>query len=178
MPRRSHRLIPVLLATGLAAACTDGPTVVGAGGPSLLEVDPQGGQVGVSITTAVTLTFDHRLGPGMEEFVALHEGDVSGPLVTGMWSMSEDRSTLVFEPAEPLEADSRHTVHVGGGMTDQLGAHIDLGTHGPAMGGMWVTETMMTGAMGMGPAGGMMGAGWAHPSDGTFGMIFSFWTGA
>ena len=175
--RAATYLTTALLVTGLTAACTDGPTVAGADGARLLGVEPQGGQVGVSIATTVTVTFDHPLGPGMVQFVALHEGDVSGPLVAGLWSTSEEGAALVFEPAAPLEADTQYTIHIGGGMTDRLGAHVDLGVHGPAMGGMWVTETMMTASMGMGPTGGMMGAGWAHPTDGTFGMTFSFWTG-
>ena len=52
--------------------------------------------------------------------------------------------------------------------------------HGAGMGGQWATESMMTGGTqhggGMGPGGGMMGQGWQHPSNGSYGMLFSFTT--
>jgi len=76
-------------------------------------------------------------------------------------------------------------IHVGGGMQDHDGHHLDLEMHGPQMGGQWFTEDMYQGGQhgygmghggGMGGGQGMMGEGWANPGNGGYGMVFTFTT--
>ena len=123
------------------------------------------------------LRFTHPLAAGMEAYIALHQGPLSGPVVEGTWSITADRMALRFQPVRPLNPATLYTIHVGAGMVDQSGEHVSLGMHGPDLGGDWITESMMTAAMGMGgPSGSMMGVGWAHPTNGTFGMTFTFTT--
>lgn len=160
----------------LIGACSDVAAPASDEVAVLLSVLPQGGAASVSAETPVVLTFSHALGPGMEAFAALHVGEIGGPEVDGVWSLSEDRTALSFLPAQSLAPATEYVVHVGGGMTDELGRHMSLGVHGPSMGGAWVTGSMMTGGMGFGSNGGMMGPGWAHPNDGTYGMSFRFTT--
>lgn len=93
-------------------------------------VEPQGGATEVDPTEPVVLTFDHAIDPAMVEYAALHEGDVNGPEVAVTWSLSEDSTQLVFPQAEPLKPATRYTVHLGGGMMDSDGHHVDLETNG------------------------------------------------
>jgi len=117
-----------------------------------------------------------KIGVGMEAYAELHEGSVTGPVVEGAWTLSEDRMVLTFAPTQALKPSTTYVIHLGGGMMDELGNHVNLGQHGLGMGGQWATQTMMTGGMGMGGNGHMTGTGWAHPTNGSFGMIFSFTT--
>ena len=176
MRMNARRIVLALAAVLLVGACSD--VTAPAPGPeaALLGVLPEGGATSVSVETQVVLTFSHPLGPGMEAFAVLHVGDVNGPEVGGAWSLSEDRTVLGFSPLQSLAPTTEYTVHIGGGMTDDQGRHMDLGMHGPTMGGAWVTGSMIMGGMGFGTNGGMMGPGWAHPNGGTYGMTFSFTT--
>lgn len=186
-------ILPTLAAAALlvgAAACSDDddPTAPDLEAPVLLSVVPQGGATGVDPNTDVVLQFDHPLMPGMEDYVDLHRGDLTGPEVEGTWSMGEDGTSLRFVPGTPLAPSTTYTVHIGGGMTGQGGHHVDLESHGPGMGGSWATAGMMGGGPGGGMGGGMgqpghdpgshMGQGWEHPGNGSYGMIFTFTTGA
>ncbi len=172
--------VPGALALGslvFVVGCSDGATDPGEAGAALVGIEPQGGQVDVPVGLSPTIWFDHPLAEGMGSFAALHRGGLSGPVVDGAWAFSGDRRTLTFDPGEPLEPNTDYTIHVGAGMTDANGDHISLELHGPGMGGGWITASMMTGAMGMGgPTGSMMGPGWAHPTNGSFGMMFNFRT--
>ena len=175
----AHRLTMALVAFGLltAAACGDTSTDPVIEVAALLTVAPAPGTLDVAVDANVTVTFDHAIGPGMEDFAALHEGVLTGPIVDGTWALSADRMVLTFDPAQPLKAATTYVIHLGGGMTDDHGNHVNLDQHGLGMGGQWATHTMMTsGGMGMGQNGQMMGQGWAHPTNGSFGMVFSFTT--
>lgn len=170
----------------LVAGCTDSGTApdVTEAPTALRAVVPEGGAVGVDPGAPVVVGFDHPMMPGMEDFAILHEGDVTGPEVPGTWTMSSDLLTLTFAPATPLAPATEYTIHIAGGMMDAEGNHVDLETHGGQMGGEWATEGMMGGGMmGGGTMGGAMGgdhmgSGWQHPTNDTFGMVFSFTTGA
>jgi hypothetical protein len=111
----------------------------------------------------------------MEQYVDLHMGDLSGPLVPMGCAWSANQTTLVCTPLSPLQPGTRYTIHVGGGMVDANGQVIDMDTYGPALGGQWVQGGMMGAGHG-GTAWGMMGAGWHH-SNGAYGMAFTFTTG-
>jgi hypothetical protein len=178
MPLRSPLLLATTALLALGACSSDAvappvqPTV-------LLSVVPQGGATGVDPDTDVVLSFDHPMMPGMEEYVALHQGDVTGPEVAGTCTLSADGMQMTFAPDTPLEPNTTYTVHMGGGMMDEDGDYVDLEDHGPGMGGHWATDEMMGGG---GPMGGQMGShmgdGWQNPDDGTWGMVFTFTTGA
>ena len=133
----------------------------------------------VDVGTTVVVRFSHPIAEGMEEYAALMEGSVTGPEVPGAWALSADQTTLTFTPGSPLKPATTYVIHIGGGMMDEDGDSVDLDMYGPGMGGMWATGSMMAGGMGMGMGGQTgwhMGAGWAGPSSGTYGMVFTFTT--
>ena len=153
---------------------------------ALLSVLPQGGATGVDPTGPVVIEFSHPMMSGMEEYADVHEGDVEGPLVEGSWSWNDDFTTLTFTPSAPLKSQTLYVIHIGGGMTDENGQHINYGMFGTGMGGQWMTQQMHQGGqhgsgsgqggMGGGMGGTGMGAGWTHPGNGSYGMVFSFTT--
>jgi hypothetical protein len=49
--------------------------------------------------------------------------------------LEADGTRLVFTPTQPLQPVTTYTIHLGGGMTDTRGRHVDLETHGAHMGG-------------------------------------------
>lgn len=174
---RSIAPLSLLLATSLGvgiAACNDeavAPQVTEA--PALVSIVPLDGAVGVDPTASVTLVFDHALMEGMENFLNVHEGSLGGPSVDGSRERAPDGRTVIFRPTAPLSPATTYVVHVGGGMTGPDGTPVDLGSHGPTMGGDWATGSMM------GPGGSARhGAdGWLHPTNGSYGMVFAFTTG-
>ena len=134
----------------------------------LAALSPAGGSVDVVVTANVTIAFTHAMMSGMEQYVALHEGSVAGPVVTGTWTWSTDRRTLTFVPASPLKIQTDYVIHAGGGMRDSQNHMVGL-ENGMGMGGQWATSSMM------GSNSGMMGTGW-QMSGGAYGMIFTFRT--
>ncbi|MDP2958247.1 MAG: Ig-like domain-containing protein [Longimicrobiales bacterium] len=181
---RSRTALPLtaaLLAT--LGACTDTAAIPGVDDvASLLSVQPAGGSVNVAVGRNVVITFDHAIAAGMEAYAALHEGSVVGPVVAGAWGASQDRTVLTFRPAAPLKAATTYVIHLGGGMMGGNGQRVNLERHGIGMGGQWATGSMMTGGMGAGMMSGgqstMMGSGWQHPNNGSYGMVFTFKTAA
>jgi Bacterial Ig-like domain len=149
---------------------------------ALLSILPTPGSLDVEVGATVVVTFDHAIAAGMGAYAALHEGTLTGPEVEGTWALSEARTELIFTPAEELKPSTTYVIHLGGGMMDEDGNPVDLEEHGMGMGGQWATEQMLAGGMGMGQmggqGGGMMGEGWAHGSNGTYGMVFTFTTAA
>ena len=111
---------------------------------------------------------------------------MDGTLVPGSWSWNQTRTQLTFTPVAPLKPQTQYVIHIGGGMQDQDGQHINYQEHGFGMGGQWMTQQMHQGGqhgygMGQGGMGGMgggtgMGEGWVHPTNGGYGMIFTFTT--
>lgn len=152
-------------------ACAKDPTA-----PALtarvVAVVPTGATMGVDPGAPVVITFSHAIQFGMERYVALHEGDVTGSVVPGSWAWSGDRTVLTFTP-QPLKAQTQYTLHLGGGMRATDGGFIDYGSCVGPLNGRWATPEMMGGGM-MG-GGSMMGSGWRHP-NGTYGMVFTFTT--
>ncbi len=140
---------------------------------AVASVVPAGGSAGVDPTAPIVVSFTGMMQPGMELYAALHEGDVTGPVVPGSWTWSADRTSLTFTPAAPLQSQTRYTLHLGGGMRDASGRPIDYGPCLSQYGGQWATSGMMDGGM-MGD-GSMMGPGW-RAANGTYGMVFTFTT--
>jgi hypothetical protein len=169
------RTLSVLLTSGAflwgAAACSG--NVNGAAESVLLtSVAPVGGATDIDPNTTISAGFSNAMPPGMEQYLAVHEGDLSGPLVSGMWAWSQDGRTCVFTPDAPLQHQMQYMLHVGGGILDVNGHHVDFADGQHHMGGQRIHQDMMNGSM-MGQS--MMGSGWMHP-DGTYGMGFSFMT--
>ena len=162
------------LLTGSLGACSNNPAAPLAPQTSLVAVTPQGGTSGVTPTASIVMQFNHAMPPTMQMFAALHEGDVTGPLITCTATWSSDSTTLTLTPSTPLTSATRYTLHVGGGMKDAGGNVIDMTQHGPMMGGQWASGSMMTGG-GMMGGGSEMGPGW-QGSNGMYGMVFAFTT--
>lgn len=183
MWRRVGLLAAVPIAFGLAACSGDGAPAGPEGTETLLlSVVPEGGATGVAPGEPITITFDHPMNPVMSEYADVHEGDVTGPEVEGVWSWSEGHTKLSFTPSSPFEPATTYTIHLGGGMRDAAGHYVNFEEHGGHMGGRWATSGMMGGGMGpgggpgAGPGPGHMGEGWQHPTNGTYGMVFTFTT--
>src|SRR5574341_1793892 len=147
------------------AACHEGFAPVG--DTTVLSVVPAGGTTNVDPSAPVVIEFSHAMRMGMEQYAALHEGEVTGPVVQGTWSWSADGLTLTFTPAAPLTHQARYTLHLGGGMMDADGNLLNYDHCTSQHGGQWATQSMMGGSMMggsmMGQNGGMMGGGWEHP---------------
>lgn len=172
-----------VIATVAATACSSPGDALGPESDAatiLTAVQPEGGTTGVDPNAEVVLEFSHPVNPAMSDYADVHEGDLEGPEVAGMWSWSQDHTVLTFRPEEPFAPATTYVAHVGGGMTDADSDHVGLSEHGSHMGGEWATGSMM----GSGHAGGMMGGdgsghmgeGWEHPSNGSYGMVFRFTT--
>lgn len=158
------------------AACGEGATAV-APETALLSVSPTGGAMAVDPAEPIEVTFDHAMHDHAADYAAVHEGDVTGPEVAGSWTLEQGGTVMRFAPETPLMEGTAYTIHLGGGMTDADGHVVDLETHGMSMGGEWVEGSMMGGGM-MGGQDSHMGEGWQHPSNGSYGMIFTFTTAA
>lgn len=179
--KREVLVVLTFAATLGAAACSGGSDPAVPGGDevtALLSVQPASGSANVSVGTTVVVAFDHGVAAGMEAYAALHEGTLAGPVVAGTWTRSADGTKLTFTPAAPLKPSTPYVIHLGGNMMDEDGHRVDLEMHGSSMGGQWATQSMMTGGMGMdgGSMGSHVGAGWQHPGNGSYGMIFTFTT--
>lgn len=175
----SRSMIPGAAALALllaAAGCGDETMMTGPGGipgssPMVLSVTPSGDATGVSATTAVTIRFSQGMGVGMEQFVDMHQGDVTGPVMPMSCGWSGDRSMLTCTPRAALRPGTRYAVHVGAGMMGTNGLPLDLNQM--PMGGQWAFPSMMGNHGGM--SWNMMGSGW-QGSNGSYGMVFSFTT--
>jgi len=173
-----------LLAAALVGACGGGSSMTGSGmdgsgagtsaGAAFLSVSPAGGTAGVAVGSPMTFRFSGAVAAGMEQYVDLHMGDLSGPEVAMSCAWSPDRTLLTCTPATPLASRTTYALHLGGGMMSAGGMAVDYTTHGPGMGGQWIMSGMMTGTHG-GMGWGMMGSGWRN-ANGSYGMVFTFTT--
>ncbi len=156
-----------------------GAAVIGAGCSSgmmdpdfatqLLSVSPRGGATAVATASDVVLSFNRPMMVGVEQYVVLHQGGVTGLAMPIQCNWSDGQRTLTCRPTQPLAPASVFTIHMGGGMTDADGQGVGMGQFGMGMGGRWATGGMM------GSQSGMMGTGWTH-SNGSYGMLFEFTT--
>ena len=150
---------------------------------AVLAVSPQGGATDVEPSAPISIRFNGAMMAGMEQYVDLHRGDITGPTHPIACGWSADYTSLTCHPATPLDRGPRYTLHRGGGMMGSGGGplHMDPSTwHGT-----WAEPgtPMGPGSMG-GPmrgdthAGGpwrMMDSGW-RSGNGTYGMVFQFRT--
>lgn len=186
MKTTSFVIAPALALTLLAAGCggESGRDMMGAGpdpGAVLLSVTPPGGASGVPGSTPIVLRFAAAMGAGMEQYVDLHAGGLSGATVPMSCRWSGDRTTLTCTPQGPLAGRTPHVVHVGGGLMTEAGRPVDCDRYGAGQGGRRVMEEWMGPGHGAppwgggGPARGGMPPGWRGP-DGSYGMAFAFTT--
>jgi len=169
MSRLSSSIGTVAAVVLTIAACSDStaPTSV-----TLSAVNPLPDAVAVSPATTVTLTFDHQMRDGMEQYVDMHQGGITGPTVPMNCGWNAGQSVLTCTPMAPLAAGTQYMIHVGCGMTDAQGHAMNMdGWAG--RGGEWATTGMMGGTHAGQPIG-MMGAGWTNGSH--YGMMFTFTT--
>ena len=138
-------------------------------GTQLLSVSPRGGATGVAATSDIMLSFNRPMMTGMEQYLALHQGGVTGATMPMNCGWSADRMTLTCRSNQALAPGSRYTIHMGGGMMDADGQRVGMGRYGMGMGGQWATGGMMGGQSSM------MGTGWAC-GNGSYGMVFEFTT--
>ena len=169
---RQMSLLAFLVAPLILQGCGQNPTA-STSLTAVASVVPAGGSTGVDPTAPIVVSFTGMMQSGMEMYVALHEGDVTGLVVPGSWIWSGDRTTLTFAPDAPLKSHTRYTLHLGGGMKDGSGQPIDYSRCLSQYGGQWATGGMMGGGM-MGDQN-MMGRGW-QGANGTYGMVFTFTT--
>ena len=166
------------LATGCgggSSATMMGPSAPGSQtGATLMSVTPQGGSTGVSGSTSMVFRFNGAMGSGMEQYVDMHMGDLSGAIMPMNCAWSGDRTTLTCTPQGPLSPHTTYVMHLGGGMRTQAGQGVDCNQYGPSMGGQWIMGGMM-GSSHAGAAWTMMGSNW-HNANGSYGMAFTFTT--
>jgi hypothetical protein len=143
-------------------------------------MSPVGGSTNIGLGQPVEIRFTNPMHPEAAKLVAVHSGDLGGPVVKGAWTWWEGYTRLMFMPSSAWQPATDYTIHVGGGMIGASGSPMDFQSQGPAMGGQWATSGMMDGDMMEG--GGMMesgenhlGDGWRH-ANGTYGMVFRFRT--
>jgi len=144
------------------------------GGTAFMSVSPVGGAAGMAVGSPITFRFSGAMGGGMEQYVDLHMGDLSGAEVAMTCAWSSDRTLLTCTPGSALAARTTYAIHLGGGMMSAAGMAVDYTTYGPGMGGQWIMGGMMTGTHG-GMTWGTMGSGW-HNANGSYGMVFTFTT--
>ena len=145
---RARRMVVIGFAAAglLAEGCTGNSTAPQLSATRLESVSPAGGSIGVAVGARVVVEFSHPVMLGMERYAAVHEGEVSGPVVAGAWILSVDRTELVFTPAQPLKPATRYTIHLGGGMMGADGLPVDLGANHQYCGGQWATAGMVEAA--------------------------------
>ncbi|HUL50652.1 MAG TPA: Ig-like domain-containing protein [Gemmatimonadales bacterium] len=154
----------------IAASCSNSTGFyTGAQTATVLEsVAPAGGATGVSPTASVVVTFSSSTRSGMELFVSLHQGSVTGASIAHTATWSPDHSTLILLPSPPLQAGKQYTVHIGGGILDKFGNAVDMSQNGLNLGGLWATPALMNGS-------GETTFGWLG-SNGDYGLLFTFST--
>lgn len=180
---RFDLLVSVLGGAALLTACGRSGDITApnasADSPVVVTVSPANATVGVNPAQPIVMNFDRPMMPGMEALVVLHEGTVTGPVVTGTAAWSSNRSILTFTPSVPLKSLTKYVVHMSPGLMSSTGYPINLAACEP-LGGQYVTTGMMGFTQGAGMMNGswgpgMMGNGW-RAADGTYGMVFTFTT--
>jgi hypothetical protein len=184
-----HRdiLFALVAAGGLAVApgCSGGSAVPASpefealGGTALFSINPVGGSTNVGLGQSIEIRFSNPMHPEAAKLVAVHSGDLGGPVVEGAWMWWEGYTRLTFTPGSAWQPATEYTIHMGGGMMGAGGSPMDFQSQGPAMGGQWATSEMMDADMNggsmMGSRENHMGYGWHH-LNGTYGMVFRFRT--
>lgn len=172
--RKNMGAVPLLL---LLAACggasMTGTNNSGISATALLSVSPAPSATNVPTTGPFVMVFNGAMHSGMEQYVDMHKGDVSGAVMPMTCAWSADQKTLTCNVNAPLASQTTYVLHMGAGMTGSSGGVINM-TAGRMMGGIDVTSGMMNFSHG-GQSTSMMGSGWLG-TGGWYGMTFSFRT--
>jgi hypothetical protein len=171
MPTRiSLALATPILAVALVSACDDSSSPASTG--TLDAVSPAPGATMVPTSTDITLTFGQPMMAGMSQYVDLHQGGITGPVMPMACAWSPDMTVLTCTPNAPLAGGTQYTIHAGAGMSDAEGHHVGMGEW-QGMGGEWCSSGMM-GGMHDGHPSDSMDHEWSH--NGHCGMLFTFTT--
>jgi hypothetical protein len=87
-----------------------------AAGVALMSVSPADGATSMAVGSPMTFRFSGSMGAGMEQYVDLHTGDLSGAEVTMSCAWSADRTQLTCTPGSPLASRTTYALHLGWGM--------------------------------------------------------------
>lgn len=175
------RLHVGLVAIALTSACAD-PFTTQWGGAEVdrssrvLRISPTSGSRGVSLTASIEVSFNRGMAASTDGRVLLHRDSLLGSVVPGVVRWTPDRMTLLYTPAEALDARTRYVLHLGPDLHtvfEQRLSHeacrllggVDL----PASGFSPRSET--DGAIGPG----MSGESW-RALNGSYGVAFVFVT--
>ena len=156
----------------LIQACSGQGPIAPAVGTVLESVTPAAGSTAVDPSAPITIRFSGPMAAGMEQYLDMHQGDVSGPIVPMNCTFSTDRTTVTCVHGQPLQSGATYTIHMGLGMMDGQGQPVEVEPEGLAMGGTLVRGQMMGGMHGGQPMG-MMGQRW-QDAEGDLGMAFTF----
>src|SRR4030042_558920 len=114
------------LLAALGVACGGGSNMTGSGmdgsgggasaGAAFMSVSPAGGATGMAAGSPIAFRFSGAMGTGMEQYVDLHMGDLSGAEVAMSCAWSADRTLLTCTPGVPLASRTTYAIHMGGGM--------------------------------------------------------------
>jgi hypothetical protein len=140
----------------------------------MMTVSPVGNSTQVPVTSPIAVGFTYSMAAGMEQYVDLHQGDLSGPTVPMTCTWAGNRATLTCQPVAPLAPQTLYTIHIGGGLMDSNGHAVDLDPYRSAVAGQWIMGGMM-GGMHAGMPMSALGAGW-RGSNGSYGMAVVFTT--
>jgi hypothetical protein len=172
----------LLLAAAVAGACgggssmmqpSAGPSGSPVAGVTLMGVSPVAGAASVPVGSPIMFGFSGAMAAGMEQYMDLHMGDLSGAEMPMNCVWSGDRTQVTCTPASPLASGTMYAIHLGGGMMSASGTAVDC-TTGLSMGGQWIMGGMMTGTHG-GMGWSMMSNAWRN-TNGSYGMVFTFTT--
>ena len=84
----------------------------------------RGWATGTTVGSPITLRFSGAMGAGMEQYVDLHMGDLSGAEVAMSCAWSADRTQLTCTPGSPLAPRTPYAIHLGGGMMSAGGVAV------------------------------------------------------
>ena len=170
--QRCSAALAAVAVTVAAQACGTADPTSPATETVLQSVSPASGATGVDPSVPITIRFSGPMGAGMEHYLDVHQGGISGPIVPMTCTFSADRTTVTCTHDQPLQSGVTYTIHMGLGMMDGRGEPVDAESEGVALGGFPVRGQMMGGMHGGQPMG-MMGQRW-QDADGDLGMAFTF----
>lgn len=128
--------------------------------------------VAVDSIARVQVTFSGPLASGMEDYIDVHEGSITGPVVSLNCSQTGTGAIVNCSPRPPFawEAGTEYWVHVGGSLKGRNGGAVDLTSIGTALGGRIVT-TEELGAGAHPAATDSLGGGWVGDSASGAGLV-------
>lgn len=108
------------------AEITTAITEHGAGQKALevIDVNPIDGSIGMEVESPVTATFSSPIRSSSINANTFSVKDVNGNTVQGKITLTDNNTTIRFNPVLPLNWNSRYTVTITKGLMDISGASI------------------------------------------------------